>query len=54
MLCTLGEGNRAMWRAGVDQEEYVRVEGEWQFTRTSSAPLFHTPFEAGWAKTRFV
>lgn len=54
MPCTLGEGNRAMWRAGVDHEEYVRVEGEWKFTRTSSAPLFHTPFEEGWAKTRFV
>ena len=54
MPCTLGEGNRAMWRAGVDHEEYVRVEGEWKFTRKSSAPLFHTPFEEGWAKTRFV
>jgi len=27
MPCTLGEGNRAMWRAGVDHEEYVRVAG---------------------------
>ena len=54
MPCTLGEGNRAMWRAGIDHEEYVRVEGEWKFTRKSSAPLFHTPFEDGWAKTRFV
>ena len=53
MPCTLGEGNRAMWRAGVDQEEYVRVDGEWKFKRKSSAPLFHTPFEEGWAKTRF-
>ena len=54
MPCTLGEGNRAMWRAGVDHEEYVRVTGEWKFTRKTSAPLFHTPFEEGWAKTRFV
>jgi hypothetical protein len=54
MPCTLGEGNRAMWRAGIDHEEYVRVEGEWKFTRKTSAPLFHTPFEEGWAKTRFV
>jgi ketosteroid isomerase-like protein len=54
MPCTLGAGNRAMWRAGVDHEEYVRVAGEWKFTRTTSAPLFHTPFEEGWAKTRFV
>jgi len=54
MPCTLGDGNRAMWRAGVDHEEYVRVAGEWKFTRKTSAPLFHTPFEEGWAKTRFV
>jgi len=53
MACTLGAGNRAMWRAGVDHEEYVRVAGEWKFTRKTSAPLFHTPFEEGWAKTRF-
>ena len=54
MPCTLGDGNRAMWRAGVDHEEYVRVAGEWKFKRKSSAPLFHTPCEEGWAKTRFV
>jgi ketosteroid isomerase-like protein len=54
MPCTLGDGNRAMWRAGVDHEEYVRVAGEWKCKRKSSAPLFHTPFEEGWAKTRFV
>ena len=53
MPCTLGAGNRAMWRAGVDHEEYVRVAGEWKFTRKTSAPLFHTPFEEGWAKAQF-
>src|SRR5262249_5326106 len=30
MPCTLGEGNRAMWRAGIDHEQYVRVAGEWK------------------------
>ena len=54
MPCTLGEGHRAMWRAGVDHEAYVRVAGEWKCTRKTSAPLFPTPFEAGWAKARFV
>ena len=47
MPCTLGESNRAMWRAGVDHEEYVRVAGEWKFKRKTSAPLFHTPFGRG-------
>ena len=54
MPCILAEGNRAMWRAGVDQEEYVRIDGEWKFKRKSSAPFFFTPFEEGWAKTRFI
>ena len=54
MPCTLGEGNRAMRRAGVDHEEDVLVAGAWKFKRKTSAPLFHTPFEEGWAKTRFV
>jgi len=53
MPCTLGAGNRAMWQAGVDHEEDVRVAGEWQCNRKTSAPLFRTPFEEGWAKTRF-
>jgi ketosteroid isomerase-like protein len=53
MPCTLGAGNRAMWRAGIDREEYVRVDGEWKFQRKTSAPLFHSPFEEGWARTRF-
>lgn len=54
MPCTLGEGNRAMWRASIDHEEYVRVDGEWKFKRKRSAPVFHTPFEEGWARTRFA
>ena len=54
MPCTLGDGNRAMWRAGIDREEYVRSGDEWRFKRKSSAPLFHTPYEEGWAKTPFV
>ena len=53
MPCTLGEGNRAMWRAGIDTESYVRVHGAWKFQRKTSESLFHSPFEEGWAKTRF-
>src|SRR5437879_12649203 len=54
MPCTLGEDNRAMWRAGVDHEEYVQVAGEWKFTRTTSAPLFRTPFAKGQTHTQFL
>ncbi len=54
MPCTLGDGNRAMWRAGIDREEYVREDGEWKFKHKTSEPLFNSPFDEGWAKTRFA
>lgn len=54
MPCTVAEGNRAMWRAGIDHERYVRVNGTWMFCHKRSEPLMNAPFEAGWAKTRFV
>ena len=53
MPCTVSDGGRALWRAGIDDEEYVRVEGRWMFKSKKSAPIFSTPFEEGWAKTRF-
>ena len=54
MPCTVAEGNRAVWRAGIDDEEYVRVGGEWKFKRKTSAPRFSTPYSEGWARTRFL
>ena len=54
MPCTVGDGDRAMWRAGIDDEEYVRVGGRWMFKRKLASGLFSTPFDEGWAKARFV
>ena len=54
MPCTVREGNRALWRAGIDDEEYVRVDGEWKFKSKKSSRVFNTPFEEGWAKIRFA
>jgi ketosteroid isomerase-like protein len=54
MPCTIGDGDRAMWRAGVDDEEYVRVDGKWMFKSKKSYPIFHTPYEEGWAKQRIA
>ncbi len=54
MPCILGESNRAMWRAGIDREAYVRVNAEWKFKHKTSVPLFDSPFDEGWAKTRFA
>jgi ketosteroid isomerase-like protein len=54
MPCTVAKGNRAMWRAGIDDEEYVRVNGQWKFRRKTATSLFSTPLEEGWAKRRFL
>ena len=54
MPCTAGDTGEAMWRAGVDEEEYVRVDGRWMYKTKKSAPIFHTTFEQGWAKQPFV
>ncbi len=54
MPCTLAEGNRAMWRAGIDHERYRRVEGMWLFSEKRSQPLMNVPFKDGWAGHRFV
>jgi uncharacterized protein (TIGR02246 family) len=54
MPCLVAAGNRAMWRASVDHETYVRVNGTWMFSRKRSEPLMNVPFETGWAPARFV
>ena len=54
MPCTVGETGQAMWRAGIDDEEYIRVDGKWMFKSKKSAPIFNTTYEEGWAKQRFV
>ena len=54
MPCTVGEGDRAMWRAGIDDEEYVRVDGRWMFKHKRASGLFNTPFDEGWARNRYA
>ena len=54
MPCTVGENGQAMWRAGIDDEEYVRVNGKWMFKSKKSAPIFNTTYEQGWARQRFA
>ena len=54
MPCTVGDTGKAMWRAGLDEEEYVRVDGKWMYKSKKSAPFFHTTFEEGWAKRQFI
>ena len=54
MPCTVGDTGEAVWRAGLDEEEYIRVDGRWMYQSKKSAPVFHTTFEQGWARQRFV
>ena len=54
MPCTVGDTGKAMWRAGLDEEEYVRVQSKWMYKSKKSAPFFHTTFEEGWAKQQFI
>jgi len=54
MPCTVADGNRAMWRAGIDHETYARVNGVWMFSHKRSEPLMSVPFETGWAGKRFA
>jgi hypothetical protein len=54
MPCTVSDGNQAMWRTGIDDEEYIRVDGRWMFKSKRSTPIFHTPFDQGWAKAPFM
>ena len=54
MPCTVADGDRAMWRAGIDHETYQRVGGTWMFSHKRSQPLMNATFQDGWAKARFV
>ena len=54
MPCTLGTNNQAMWRAGIDRETYNRIDGHWRYKHKVSEPLFNSPFDEGWAKSRFA
>jgi ketosteroid isomerase-like protein len=45
MPCTVAAGNQAVWRAGIDHETYVRVNGTWMFRHKRSEPLISVPFE---------
>ena len=52
--CTYAQGNRAVWGSARYDEEYVRVGGEWKFRSLKLSSNFWTPFDEGWARTRFA
>ena len=56
LLCplTLHEGNQATWCAGRYFEEYVKLDGAWKYKLLRFTPYFITPFNKGWAETKFI
>jgi SnoaL-like domain len=49
--CTTREG-RAMWMAGVEEDDYVREDGTWLHARMQLRVVFFAPHERGWAPPR--
>lgn len=47
--CTSRDG-RAMWMAGVEDDEYRRVDGRWLHQRMALRVVFLAPHDRGWAR----
>ena len=47
--CTSGEG-RAMWMAGVEHDDYERVDGVWLHRHMKLDVVFMAPHDKGWAR----
>lgn len=45
------EGHEAYWVQGTLDQEFVKVDGIWKFSRKSTTFNFFTPYKDGWAKT---
>jgi hypothetical protein len=45
-------GDQAMWFAAAYEDEYVRVDGNWRFTRVALSTRFLAPYERGWGTSR--
>jgi hypothetical protein len=43
--------NRAVWLAGMYEEEYVKEAGEWKFDLIKAKFNYATPYDEGWVKT---
>ncbi len=47
--CTTSEG-RAMWMAGVEDDQYARTDGVWLHEHMKLDVVFLAPHDRGWAK----
>lgn len=41
-------GNGGFWSDGIYENEYVKREGVWMFSRLKFWPTYYTPFHEGW------
>ncbi len=44
--------NTAVWMSGVEDDEYININGQWLQTYMKVAIFFLTPYDQGWAKKR--
>ncbi len=42
--------NVACWMSGLEEDEYVRVDGSWLHSRMQLKVIFMAPYELGWAR----
>lgn len=48
------QGEVPFWMQGRYDNEYVRVDGEWKFSRIGFTTNMRSPHEDGWVKTRII
>jgi len=46
------QDNTAVWMAGFEDDEYIKIDGQWLQSHMKVTILFLTPYEEGWAKKR--
>ena len=46
--------NTAVWMAGFEDDEYLKMNGQWLKSHMKLTLLFLTPYEQGWAKKRMI
>jgi len=51
---TTAQGDVAVWIQGKYENEYVRVDGKWKFSRVMLKFKLISPHEDGWVKTRMM
>ena len=46
--------NTAVWLAGQEDEEYIKINGQWLISHLKLTLFFHTPYDKGWARRRMI